>query len=167
MTEREQLKRELELRAHTDVLTGMGNHRSFDEYVSQIPHRNDFPIAVISADCDHLKVINDTQGHLAGDEYLRLSALVVDTCLPEGASAFRTGGDEFLVFLPGTTRKQAEEVVDKMRRQQLLFSISEGNISISFGTAVIESPEDDIIDAIKLADRAMYEDKASKKNGRA
>lgn len=167
VTEREQLKRELEMRAHTDVLTGMGNHRSYDEYVHQIPYRNDFPIGVISADCDHLKAINDTQGHLAGDEYLRLSALVVDTCMPEGASAFRTGGDEFLVFLPGTTLEQTDEVVEKMRRQQLLFNITEGNISISFGTAVINGPEDTINDAIKLADRAMYADKAAKKNGRA
>ncbi len=167
VTERELLKRELETRAHTDVLTGMGNHRSFDEYVSDIPRRNDFPIAVISADCDNLKTINDTQGHLAGDEYLRLSALVVDTCMPENASAFRTGGDEFLVFLPRTTKEEADEVVEKMRRQQMLFNITEGNISISFGTAVIEGPEDDIIEAIKYADHAMYDDKAAKKRGRA
>lgn len=167
VTERELLKRELEMRAHTDVLTGMGNHRSFDEYVSNIPHRDDFPIAIISADCDRLKIVNDTYGHLVGDEYLRLSALVVDTCLPEGASAFRTGGDEFLVFLPSTTQEQAEEVVEKMRRQQHLFHVSEGNISISFGTAVINGPEDSILDAIELADRAMYADKAAKKNGRS
>lgn len=167
VTEREQLRRELELRAHTDVLTGMGNHRSFDEYVLGIPHRTDFPIAVISADCDGLKIVNDTRGHLAGDEYLRLSALVVETCLPEGASAFRTGGDEFLVFIPGMTREQADEVVEQMRRQQELFNITEGSLSISFGAAIISGPEDSIIDAIERADREMYADKASKKNHRA
>ena len=167
VTERELLKRELEKRAHTDVLTGMGNHRSFDEYVQKIPTRDDFPIAVISADCDGLKIVNDTRGHLAGDEYLRLSALVVDTCLPEGASAFRTGGDEFLVFLPGMSLEDANEVVEKMHRQQLLFNITEGSLSISFGTAVINGPEDSIIDAIERADRAMYADKASKKNRRS
>lgn len=166
VTERELLKRELEKRAHTDVLTGMGNHRSFDEYVHAIPQRDDFPIAVISADCDRLKVVNDTQGHLAGDEYLRLSALTVETCLPEGASAFRTGGDEFLVFLPGTTKEEADEIVESMRRQQMLFTIEDGPISISFGTDVIDGPEDNIIDAIKRADRAMYADKAAKNNGR-
>ena len=167
VTEREQLRRELELRAHTDVLTGMGNHRSFDEYVAGIPNRDDFPIAVISADCDGLKVVNDTRGHLAGDEYLRLSALAVETCLPEGASAFRTGGDEFLAFLPNTTLEEAEAVIESMRRQQQLFNITEGSLSISFGAATIEGPEDSIIDAIDRADRAMYTDKASKKTRRS
>ena len=166
VTERELLKRELEKHAHTDVLTGLGNHRSFDEYVQEIPHRSDFPIGVISADCDHLKVVNDTRGHLAGDEYLRLSALVVETSLPEGASAFRTGGDELLVFLPGMSEEQAEEVIERMRRQQQLFNVTEGSLSISFGAAVINGPEDSIIDAIDRADRAMYADKAAKKNGR-
>ena len=167
VTEREQLRRELELRAHTDVLTGMGNHRSFDEYVAGIPRRDDFPIAVISADCDGLKVVNDTRGHLAGDEYLRLSALAVETCLPEGASAFRTGGDEFLAFLPNTTLEEAEAVIESMRRQQQLFNVTEGSLSISFGAATIDSPEDSVIDAIDRADRAMYTDKASKKNRRS
>ena len=167
VTERELLRRELELRAHTDVLTGMGNHRSFDEYVAEIPHRDDFPIAVISADCDGLKVVNDTRGHLAGDEYLRLSALAVETCLPEGASAFRTGGDEFLAFLPNTTLEEAEAVIESMHRQQQLFNITEGSLSISFGAATIDGPEDSVIDAIDRADRAMYTDKASKKNHRS
>ena len=126
-----------------------------------------FPIAVISADCDGLKVVNDTRGHLAGDEYLRLSALAVETCLPEGASAFRTGGDEFLAFLPNTTLEEAEAVIESMRRQQQLFNITEGNLSISFGAATIDGPEDSVIDAIDRADRAMYTDKASKKNHRS
>ena len=132
-----------------------------------IPRRDDFPIAVISADCDGLKVVNDTRGHLAGDEYLRLSALAVETCLPEGASAFRTGGDEFLAFLPNTTLEEAEAVIESMRRQQQLFNIAEGSLSISFGAATIDSPEDSVIDAIDRADRAMYTDKASKKNCRS
>ena len=166
VTEREQLRRKLEELAHTDGLTGLGNHRSFDEYVSGIPTREDFPIGVISADCDRLKVVNDTQGHLAGDEYLKLAALAVETCLPEGASAFRTGGDEFLVFLPNTTKEQADEVAEKMRRQQDLFNMTRGSISISFGTAVIEGPEDSIIEAIERADRSMYDEKAAKKSAR-
>lgn len=159
VTEREVLKRKLETLAHTDGLTGLGNHRAFADYVEGIPERDDFPIGVVSADCDSLKSVNDTFGHLVGDEYIRLSAQAVESALPENASAFRTGGDEFIAFLPGMTLEQTEEIVEEMQRQQDLLELSECEISISFGAAVIEGPEDKVLDRIAFADRVMYEHK--------
>ncbi len=166
VTERELLKRELEKRAKTDELTGMGNHRAFDEYVREIIRSDDFPLAVISADCDRLKVINDTLGHLVGDEYLRMAALVVETCIPQTASSFRTGGDEFVVFLPHTDLEQAENLIEQMRRQQELFKLSEGSLSISYGAAVINNANDSVLDIVAQADRRMYADKQSKRASR-
>ena len=166
VTEHELLKRELEKRARTDELTGLGNRRSFDEYVREIAQRDDFPIAVISADCDGLKAINDTFGHLVGDEYLRMSALAFKTLLPENASAFRTGGDEFTAFLPGMTRDQANDIVNEMRGKQHIFKLKEHEVSISFGTDVIESAEGDVLETLARADRAMYANKAARKRAR-
>jgi diguanylate cyclase (GGDEF)-like protein len=111
--------------------------------------------------------VNDTYGHLVGDEYIRLSAQAVESALPENGVAFRTGGDEFIAFLPGRTIEQTEEVVAEMQRQQKLLALDECKISISFGTAVIESPEDKVLDDIAFADRIMYAQKAEHHSNRS
>lgn len=160
VTERELFRRELEQLAHTDALTGLGNHRAFGEYVQGLPEREDFPIGIISADCDDLKSVNDTFGHLVGDEYIRLSAQAVTSALPENGRAFRTGGDEFIAFLPGMTLEQTKEVVAEMERQEELLALDECPISVSFGASVIEGPEDKVLDDIAFADRIMYAQKA-------
>lgn len=163
VTEAELLRRELERRARTDELTGLRNHRAYDEALSQIPKSDSFPIAVISADCDELKRINDTYGHIVGDEYIRMAAMTFKTGLPENSQAFRTGGDEFVALLPNTTKEQADEIVKAMQRQCQLFKLKEREISISYGTAEISGPEDSAINAISAADRAMYVNKASRR----
>ena len=163
VTETELLKRELERRARTDELTGLRNRRAFDETVRMIPENGEFPIAVISADCDELKKVNDTYGHVVGDEYIRMAATAFRTALPDGVEAFRTGGDEFIAFLPNTTEDEAQEIVERMKRQSELFMMKEHDISISFGTAVIASARDSVLNAISHADRNMYISKAARK----
>lgn len=163
VTEAELLKRELERRARTDELTGLQNHRAYDEALSQIPKSDNFPIAVISADCDELKRVNDTYGHIVGDEYIRMAAMTFKVGLPEDSQAFRTGGDEFVALLPHTTKEQADEIVKTMQRQCQLFKLKESEISISYGTAEISGPDDSVIGAISYADRAMYVSKAARR----
>ncbi|MBQ9003032.1 MAG: diguanylate cyclase [Eggerthellaceae bacterium] len=162
VTEHELLKRELEKRARTDELTGLNNRRSFDECIVELPRRDDFPIAVIAADCDGLKCVNDTYGHLVGDEYIRLSALVFKSALPEGAQAFRAGGDEFVALVPQTTREEANKIKRDMCTKAAMFKLQEGSVSISIGTAVIECADDNPLDAVAHADRSMYESKRNR-----
>ena len=166
VTEAELLKRELEKRTRTDELTGLHNHRAFDEIVREIPRRDDFPIGIISADCDALKEVNDRFGHLVGDEYIRMAATVFMSALPDEALSFRTGGDEFVALLPRTTKSQAEQLVRFMQRQSEMFKLREHEISISFGTAVINGPNENPLDGIAHADRNMYENKAARKQTR-
>lgn len=166
VTEAELLKMELEKRARTDELTGLGNRRAFDEYIEKIPQTTTFPIAVISADCDYLKMINDTYGHLVGDEYIRMASVIFKVSLPQTTHSFRTGGDEFMAFLPGVTQEEANEIVEGMRAQSKLFKLPEQDVSISYGTAIISSPHDNVLYAIGHADRAMYDDKAARKRTR-
>ena len=163
VTETELLKRELERRARTDELTGLQNHRAFDEAVRMIPQSEDFPIAIISADCDELKHVNDTYGHLVGDEYIRMAATAFRSALPDDITAYRTGGDEFIAFLPHTTEEEAQEIVTRMQRQSELFKMQKRDISISFGTAVINDPEESVLAAVSHADRNMYISKAARK----
>ncbi len=166
VTETELLKRELEKRARTDELTGLRNHRAFGEFVHEMPRRDDFPIAIISADCDELKQVNDTYGHLVGDEYIRMAATVFKSAMPDTAHMFRVGGDEFVAFLPNTTKEEANELVKVMERQCNLFWVRERHVSISFGTSVVESAQSSAYDAIAGADRAMYASKNAAKAAR-
>ena len=163
VTETELLKRELEKRARTDELTNLRNHRAFDEALSGISQRDDFPIAIISADCDELKRVNDTLGHLVGDEYIHMAATAFKTALPDNAVAYRVGGDEFTALLPATTQEQAEEIIRAMRANSELFKIEGREVGLSCGTAVIESADEDPRVAIMHADRNMYTDKAERK----
>ena len=166
VTEAETLRRRLDLLAHTDELTGLGNHRSFDDMVASISSRDDFPIAVISADCDGLKVINDTLGHIVGDEYIRLAACVFSENLPDGAQAFRTGGDEFVAFIPNTSKEEAIRLAEKMTRQNAMLSINGHEVSVSYGADIIADRYENVIEAVSRADKGMYEAKSQRMKAR-
>ena len=163
VTESELMKRKLAVYALKDELTGLGNRRGFNEFVDSIAERDDFPIAVISADCDNLKIVNDTFGHLVGDEYLHMTAVVLRSAAPDEELIFRIGGDEFAVFAPHTTAEEAKKIVDQMERNAELFTLSQGKVVISYGVASINGPDDDAWGKINLADKLMYEEKARHK----
>ena len=167
VTETEMLRRELERRMNTDELTGLGNRRAYNNYLNSIPLSDNFPIAIISADCDRLKYVNDTFGHLVGDEYIRTSAKIFESNLPDTAQVFRMSGDEFLAFLPGQTQAQAEEFVSNMRVQGEATHIQDISVSISYGTAEISGPEVNANATVMRADHAMYRDKAQRKMARS
>ena len=166
VTETELLKRELARHALTDELTGLGNHRAFDEELADISNEENLPLAVIEADCDRLKHVNDTFGHQVGDEYIRMAATAFMSALPENAKAFRTGGDEFVAFLPNTTTEQAQAIMRDMQRYAELFKLREHTVSISCGAATLSDLTDNPRDVVARADIAMYEDKAARKRAR-
>ncbi len=157
VTEQEILRRKLERQAHTDELTGLYNRLYFEKYIQSIPPK-DYPISIISADCNALKFINDTYGHLVGDEYIRLSAVLFRMVLPENAVMFRMGGDEFLLFVPETSLEKAGYYITELKHQAKLFHIKEQQISISYGACQLENPYH-IRQCIEMADTLMYEDK--------
>ena len=163
VTESELMKRKLARYALKDALTGLGNRRAFSELVDAIPERDDFPIAVVSADCDYLKLVNDSFGHLVGDEYIHMAASVMRSTLPDGELVFRVGGDEFIGFIPNATTEQTEELVEAMRQKGELFRLGKIATAVSYGIAYIDGPESNIQAAINLADMRMYEEKASHK----
>ena len=158
ITQQEVLKRKLEKQAYTDEMTGLYNRSYYEKYISALME-NHYPLAVISADCNKLKSVNDTYGHLAGDEYIRISASLLKMVLPEESVIFRTGGDEFLIFLPETSEETALYYVERLREQSKLFSIKDQQISISYGVYVMEDENQDLKDCIRQADKNMYEDK--------
>jgi diguanylate cyclase (GGDEF)-like protein len=130
-----------------DTLTGLPNRRAFRRRLArEIDAGEGF--ALVLCDMDNLKAVNDTHGHEAGDRALQTLAAALRSELRRSDEAYRVGGDEFAVVLPGAARLDAERVMRRLRER----------IEASFGIAV-HIPGDDPERLILRADRALYETK--------
>ena len=141
-----------------DPLTGALNRRAYDEGAGLESLGGRFGTAVM-LDMDNLKVVNDTEGHAAGDELLRRLAETLRRCARPLDRVYRWGGDEFLLLVPAAPPK---EVVPRVRE-----ALRAGpELEASLGAARFSGTED-LPAAIKHADRAMYEEKARNRSARA
>lgn len=163
VTEQELLRRELKERSVRDQLTGLYNRSYLDEYITGLKAEAPYPITVISADCDRLKKVNDTYGHMIGDAYIRLCVTLMNEVLPENSCLFRMGGDEFLAFLPNTPAEDAERLIERMQQTASSYAIKDVTLSVSLGYCTMEDANDSIADSIKRSDSDMYRDKQRKK----
>ena len=157
------MRRKLRERYITDQLTRVYNRSYYTEYLAELDQFAPDPLSIIIADCDHLKQVNDTCGHIAGDEYIRSCAELLRFTLTREALIFRTGGDEFAAFLPGTGAEEAKRLVEKIRENEVKFRIEENILSVSVGCSTMTG-ENDLKRYIGMADHNMYEEKQSKKN---
>ncbi len=162
VTEQENLKRKLEKMSFTDELTGLYN-RAYMEVYTKTLNQSSFPLSIISADCDHLKLINDKYGHMMGDEYIRMSVTLMKSILPENSVICRMGGDEFLAFLPKTDDERAREYLKMLEEMEDIFQIHGQKLSVSFGTSTMQAKEGSFRDAIELSDAEMYRNKQRRK----
>jgi diguanylate cyclase (GGDEF)-like protein len=154
--EREARHREVaEQDAQTDPLTGLGNRRRWDRQLAaeeERCRRYGSSAAVVTADLDGLKVINDRWGHDAGDTLLRqLAAVLRRECRP-GDVVARLGGDEFAVLLAEAGEEQAAAVSERLRA-----ALSAASVSASLGVAV--RGREGLAGAWRDADARMYEEK--------
>lgn len=162
VTEFELLKKKLREQAITDELTGLYNRAFLDEFVKT--HNDDcYPLAIISADCDGLKIINDTYGHIAGDEYIKAAVNLFKMVLPPERILFRMGGDEFLILLPATTEETALRLVEQMKEKQKAFQIKHKQLSVSFGVSVMNSGTDNFHTRFTESDQNMYLEKKKRR----
>lgn len=162
VTEQEQMRRKLRERYITDQLTRVYNRSYYTEYLAELDRFAPDPLSIIIADCDYLKRVNDTCGHIAGDEYIRSCAELLRFTLPKEALIFRTGGDEFAAFLPETDAEEAERMVRRIRDNEGKFSIEGNTLSVSVGCSTMTG-EKDLKRYIGMADHNMYEEKEAKK----
>jgi two-component system cell cycle response regulator len=160
------LNQKLQSLAVTDGLTGLHNHRAFQDYLEeqfQVAMRNKQPLAVILMDVDHFKQYNDTYGHQAGDEVLRQVAQILSAHVREGDFVARYGGEEFVVVLPRTDSESAVAVAERLREAVQSAEWRLRPVTGSFGVACIRPDMETRQELIEAADQALYQ---AKKNGR-
>jgi diguanylate cyclase (GGDEF)-like protein len=151
--------------AVTDGLTGLKNHRAFQEALhsaAQMAERLQQPMSLVMFDIDHFKQFNDRFGHPAGDELLRQVAQVLRESARAYDVAARYGGEEFALLLPNTTLEQAVQVAERLRQQIRAIENRHAPVSASFGVATYRhgTPPATLV---YEADAALYR---AKRNGR-
>jgi diguanylate cyclase (GGDEF)-like protein len=142
-----------------DILTGLYNRAFFDEELERLAHGRLFPMSIVMADVNNLKTVNDTLGHEAGDNLIRMAARIILGAFRAEDIVARIGGDEFAVLLPGTDKDVAEEVVKRIMGCPEIIT---GQVSIAFGIATAEYKEQ-LAEALKLSDERMYGHKSELK----
>jgi diguanylate cyclase (GGDEF)-like protein len=157
--------------ADHDPLTQLPNRRAFMRELERClaeAHAADAPLSLIVLDLDGLKTLNDLHGHVTGDDCLIQIGRLLRTELRPRDQAFRIGGDEFAVLLPGATGPAAEQVsgrlADWLERNG---RSSKLRIEASFGIATTPVTEDTPDGLLRAADEAMYRVKNERKLARA
>ena len=153
--------------AVTDALTGLRNHRAFQERVRVEMSRaevNGSDLGLIMMDIDSFKAANDSLGHLAGDRILRRLARTLARAVPQD-DAYRYGGDEFAVLLPGASCGETMALAEQLRRavEKRTNGSGEG-ITISLGVACYPDTASSTEELIYGSDAAMYWAKSAGKN---
>ena len=162
----------LEHLAHTDPLTQVLNRRALTVRLSaemERARRYDSVITLLMIDLDHFKNINDTKGHLVGDDVLREVALLLQESIRSVDVVARYGGEEFVVVLPETPQIGAVKFAERMREriEQTAFVSAESGVGLTASIGVASFPAPDIAsvdDLFARADEALYRAKAAGRN---
>ena len=153
----------MEVRATTDGLTGLTNHRAFQERLEQLhalAERSNQKFALILTDIDHFKSVNDTYGHPVGDAVLKRVAAIFTRRARKVDIVARYGGEEFVIVLPDTDAEGAAVFANRLREEvgQQVVNSDNGSVSVTISMGVAEYPGDgvDRHELIEKADQALY-----------
>jgi len=161
----------IEEHATVDSLTSLHNRRWLEEmYTREIlrSHSGELSLCAAMIDIDHFKRINDTHGHLGGDQVLVAVAKTMQHCLRPTDMPVRYGGEEFSIFLPCTSLIHAQMVAERIRAaiQATSVRLPDGNIvsvTVSIGFAM-RSADDTVDSLLQKADQALYRAKREGRN---
>lgn len=167
ITERNAAQQQLIYLSCHDSLTGLYNRTFFDAELERLTHGRGFPLSVLVADLDGLKVVNDTQGHAAGDRLIKGAAAILQMAFRGDDVVARTGGDEFVALLPGMGAEGAAALMDRIRACEEMYNAAADGpaVRMSLGTATALC-SGEVARALADADGRMYADKALRKRER-
>ncbi len=152
--------------AATDDLTNLSNRRHFEELMTSAlsaAKRHNYPLSLIMIDLDHFKDVNDTYGHIEGDNVLKAFADLLRELIRTEDFAARWGGEEFIVILPHTACEAAMALAERIRVACRKHFSARNALTASFGVAQLQSGED-YDSLIKRTDDAMYRAKNEGRN---
>jgi diguanylate cyclase (GGDEF)-like protein len=165
------LYKKMETMATTDGLTGLTNHRSFQERFEDLLQRaarHGHRVALLLCDIDHFKKVNDGYGHPVGDEVLRRVARVLQEVPRKIDIPARYGGEEFVVVLDNVDIVQARAVAERIRIEisKVVVDTDKGALSVTESIGVAAFPDDgrDRATLIERADLALYHAKHTGRN---
>lgn len=172
ISERKRAEEVINFQLYHDLLTKLPNRALFRDRlnlaISQAK-RSKTKLAVMFLDMDRFKVINDSLGHLAGDQLLQTIALRLNSCLRDGDTLARVGGDEFNLLVPGINGRDdaamvARKIMERLKEPVVLDGY-EVFVSFSIGIAIFPEDGQTIDVLVKNSDMAMYHIKTHGKNG--
>jgi diguanylate cyclase (GGDEF)-like protein len=167
----EEARADAEHRATHDFLSGIYNRAAIIDLLNREAarcQRDGQPMSVLLADIDHFKTINDTYGHLVGDEVIKLVVLRMAIALRSYDSVGRFGGEEFLIVVPNCTASEAVVVAERLRVSVATEKFVIGKlvipVSVSVGVSTKTDAAQDVDWALQVADSALYDAKAKGRN---
>ncbi|NVJ52112.1 MAG: GGDEF domain-containing protein [Campylobacteraceae bacterium] len=162
----------LEHNAQTDALTGLKNRKYLEDAIPNITSqtkRSGIAYGVLLLDIDFFKMVNDTYGHDIGDNAIKIVSQTLNENIRESDTAVRYGGEEFIVLLYNCDEKGAMNVAEKIRENFAKKEIPTGGTTIlqktmSIGVSMFPEDTEDLEEAIKYSDLALYKAKNSGRN---
>jgi diguanylate cyclase (GGDEF)-like protein/PAS domain S-box-containing protein len=171
ITKHKEDEEQIRYQANYDALTGLPNRSLLSDRLSQAivaAHRESWMLAVLFVDLDHFKVVNDTFGHVVGDELLQLVSARIKACLRESDTVARFGGDEFIILLQDVTEMDsvafvAHNIIEHITRVYSLYG-REIFVGASIGITVYPDDAMNADSLLRNADMAMYQAKERGRN---
>jgi diguanylate cyclase (GGDEF)-like protein len=147
-----------------DSLTGLNNRSFFDAELIRLDNGRQFPITILYADVNNLKLVNDQLGHIAGDLILQKAGELMREALRNDDILCRLGGDEYGMICIKTNEQTADLIKQRIQEKIDYYNQSSGQvpIQVAVGTATTDTPGS-LVEAFRLADDRMYLDKMEKK----
>jgi diguanylate cyclase (GGDEF)-like protein/PAS domain S-box-containing protein/putative nucleotidyltransferase with HDIG domain len=159
ISERKQMEQKLEYLSYHDQLTGLYNRRFFVEELERLDVKRNYPLTIIMADVNGLKLINDSFGHSKGDELLVKTAEVIKKGCRADDIISKVGGDEFVMLLPKTDVLEAERIVKRIKSICLNERVASLELSISFGWEAKLHEGEDVSEIYRKAEDYLYKRK--------
>jgi diguanylate cyclase (GGDEF)-like protein/PAS domain S-box-containing protein len=159
INEKRRIEKEILYLSYHDYLTGLYNRRYYEQELANLNIKENLPLTLLLGDVNGLKLVNDTLGHLMGDELLIKTARIIKQVCRKDDIVARLGGDEFIVILPKTEGKQIEEIIQKIKKLAAAEKVGGHDVSISFGYETKKKEADDIEEIFKRAEDDMYRHK--------